>query len=118
MLLSTYTRNYFLPSLFNCKRTVSLPENCRPCAGPALSFWLIAGKERVEFAFHKGGDPAAGSPTATLLRLHPNHRSYRRRLSLLLVDSPVSGKTDFRGVTGGVYKARERIHPGMLIRNY
>ena len=66
----------------------------------------------------KGGDPAAGSPTATLLRLHPNHRSYRRRLSLLLVDSPVSGKTDFRGVTGGVYKARERIHPGMLIRNY
>ena len=28
----------------------------------------------------KGGDPAAGSPTATLLRLHPNHRPYRRRL--------------------------------------
>ncbi len=25
----------------------------------------------------KGGDPAAGSPTATLLRLHPNHRSDR-----------------------------------------
>ena len=24
----------------------------------------------------KGGDPAAGSPTATLLRLHPNHESY------------------------------------------
>ena len=30
--------------------------------------------------FYKGGDPAAGSPTATLLRLHPNHRPYRRRL--------------------------------------
>ena len=30
--------------------------------------------------FLKGGDPAAGSPTATLLRLHPNHRPYRRRL--------------------------------------
>ena len=28
------------------------------------------------------------------------------------------GKTNFRGVTGGVYKARERIHPGMLIRDY
>ena len=27
----------------------------------------------------KGGDPAAGSPTATLLRLHPNHRTNRRR---------------------------------------
>ena len=29
-----------------------------------------------------------------------------------------SGTTDFRGVTGGVYKARERIHRGMLIRDY
>ena len=66
----------------------------------------------------KGGDPAAGSPTATLLRLHPNHRAYRRRMPQLLVGSPASGKTDFRGVTGGVYKARERIHPGMLIQNY
>jgi len=27
----------------------------------------------------KGGDPATGSPTATLLRLHPNRRSRRRR---------------------------------------
>ncbi len=26
-----------------------------------------------------------------------------------------SGTVDFRGVTGGVYKARERIHRGMLI---
>ena len=34
------------------------------------------------------------------------------------VSLPASGKTDFRGVTGGVYKARERIHPGMLIQNY
>ena len=68
--------------------------------------------------FCKGGDPAAGSPTATLLRLHPNHRPYRRRLPPLLVGSPASGKTDFRGVTGGVYKARERIHPSMLISNY
>ena len=24
-----------------------------------------------------------------------------------------SGPTNFRGVTGGVYKARERIHPGV-----
>ena len=66
----------------------------------------------------KGGDPAAGSPTAALLRLHPNYRAYRRRLLLLQVSLPASGKTDFRGVTGSVYKARERIHPGMLIQNY
>ena len=36
----------------------------------------------------------------------------------LAVSSTASGKTNFRGVTGGVYKARERIHPGMLIQNY
>ena len=29
-----------------------------------------------------------------------------------------SGTIDSRGVTGGVYKARERIHRGMLIRDY
>ena len=29
-----------------------------------------------------------------------------------------SGTIDFRGVTGGVYKARERIHRGMLIHDY
>jgi hypothetical protein len=38
--------------------------------------------------------------------------------SLLAVGSPASGATSFRGVTGGVYKARERIHRGMLIRDY
>ena len=32
--------------------------------------------------------------------------------SLLSVGPPASGVADFRGVTGGVYKARERIHPG------
>src|SRR5205085_4154640 len=30
--------------------------------------------------------------------------------SLLAVRTPTSGVTGFRGVTGGVYKARERIH--------
>ena len=31
----------------------------------------------LPFILFKGGDPAAGSPTATLLRLHPSHRPYR-----------------------------------------
>src|SRR5213082_1914900 len=31
--------------------------------------------------------------------------------SLLAVGPLASGVTNFRGVTGGVYKARERIHP-------
>ena len=37
---------------------------------------------------------------------------------LLAVGSPTSGVVNSRGVTGGVYKARERIHRGMLIRDY
>ena len=51
----------------------------------------------------KGGDPAAGSPTATLLRLHPSHRHLLGRLAAASVDA------GFHDVTGGVYKARERI---------
>ena len=31
---------------------------------------------------------------------------------------PTSVVTDSRGVTGGVYKTRERIHRGILIRDY
>ena len=34
------------------------------------------------------------------------------------VRPPASGVTNSRGVTGGVYKTRERIHRGMLIRDY
>ena len=37
---------------------------------------------------------------------------------LLSVTSPVSGAINSHGVTGGVYKARERLHRGMLIRDY
>ena len=34
------------------------------------------------------------------------------------IGSTTSSIADFRGVTGGVYKARERIHRDMLIRDY
>lgn len=37
---------------------------------------------------------------------------------LLAVRLATSGKTHSHGVTGGVYKTRERIHRGMLIRDY
>ncbi len=36
--------------------------------------WALASRRCLLF---KGGDPAAGSPTATLLRLHPSHESHR-----------------------------------------
>ena len=38
--------------------------------------------------------------------------------SLLAVGSLTSGVSDSHGVTGGVYKTRERIHRDILIRDY
>ena len=38
--------------------------------------------------------------------------------SLQMVGSLASGISDSHGVTGGVYKTRERIHRDMLIRDY
>ncbi len=37
---------------------------------------------------------------------------------LLAVSAAPSGESKSHGVTGGVYKAWERIHRGMLIRDY
>jgi hypothetical protein len=36
----------------------------------------------------------------------------------LTVSPPASGLYNFRGLTGGVYKARERIHRSLLICDY
>ena len=38
--------------------------------------------------------------------------------SFFAVRPLTSGVTDSHGVTGGVYKTRERIHRGILIRDY
>ncbi len=38
--------------------------------------------------------------------------------SILTVKRRTSGTPDFRGLTGGVYKARERIHRCLLISDY
>ena len=38
--------------------------------------------------------------------------------SLPKVGSPASNATNSHGVTGGVYKGRERIHRDLLIRDY
>ena len=42
------------------------------------------------------------------VKLHPNHQFH-----LSSLQERVSGAPDFRGVTGGVYKTRERIHRSM-----
>ena len=66
----------------------------------------------------KGGDPAAPSGTTTLLRLHPPYKAYLRQRPPLRVRLPASGTLYSDGVTGGVYKARERIHRIVLICDY
>ena len=44
--------------------------------------------------------------------------SYTLEGCFLAVSPPASSTTHFRDVTGGVYKARERIHRSMLICDY
>ena len=63
----------------------------------------------VTASLQKGGVPAAPSGTATLLRLSPNYQ-FRPRPLLTVTDFRPPG---FHGLTGGVYKARERIHRAM-----
>ena len=48
--------------------------------------------------------------------LHPRKEVIQPHLPIRLPCS--SGAPNSHGVTGGVYKARERIHRGMLIRDY
>ena len=61
-----------------------------------------------------GGDPAAGSPTAALLRLLPPHRPQIRRTP----KEHASSRGDSDGATGGVCKERGRIHRAMMTRDY
>ena len=68
-----------------------------------------SGQACAVFCVSKGGDPAAPSDTATLLRLHPS-QNHSVVTVLPKVRLATSGATHSHGVTGGVYKARERIH--------
>ena len=70
---------------------------------------MTAGGRRTDLAtLQKGGVPAAPSGTATLLRLSPSHHVRPRQGT-----TPTSGARGSHGLTGGVYKARERIHRAM-----
>ena len=68
----------------------------------------------IQSACFLGGDPAAGSPTATLLRLLPPHRTWVRDSH----QDCVSPKPDLGGATGGVCKERGRIHRAVMTRDY
>ncbi len=58
-------------------------------------------EQRSSILHRKGGDPAAPSDTATLLRLHPNHLSHLRRLAPKRLPHRLR-VLQTRGVTGGV----------------
>ena len=100
------------------KRTGTLLVNDQ---APVLNKTRGSHSARVDFSstfLLKGGDPAALSSTATLLRLHPPYRAYLRHRLPLQVRQATSGTPNSGGVTGGVYKARERIHRIILICDY
>ena len=81
--------------------------------GQSFFFFCCSASEKTEGfsrATQKGGVPAAPSGTATLLRLNPSHLIHPRPL---LSRSRTSGAPGSHGLTGGVYKARERIHRAM-----
>ena len=97
---------------FQCNSSPGVPSQTN--ARPVRCFPRARPKPMLTYSrLQKGGDPAAGSPTATLLRLRPSHRARLRPLPPLRVGSRTSGAPDSHGVTGGVYKARERIHRGV-----
>jgi len=66
----------------------------------------------------KGGDPAPPSDRATLLRLSPPRKSHLGHLLPRRVSSATWGATYSVDLTGGVYKARERIHRSILMSDY
>ena len=96
-------------SIFRFRLSKSLPKGHPPGTRRRNTRRASASPGAFRASLIKGGDPAAGSPTATLLRLHPSHRPYLRRLPPSRVGPAPSGMVGSHDVTGGVYKARERI---------
>ena len=60
-----------------------------------------------------GINPRPASASRALLRLSPCYRIYRS-----MPQGHVSGTSDSPDLTGGEYKARERIHRDVLIHDY
>ena len=96
-------------SIFRFRLSKSFPKDRPPGTRRRNTRRTPASPGTCRASLIKGGDPAAGSPTATLLRLHPSHRPYLRRLPPSRVGPAPSGMVGSHDVTGGVYKARERI---------
>ncbi len=61
-----------------------------------------------------GSDPRPASASRALLRLIPCYQFHLRPCK----NAETSGATGSLELTGGEYKTRERIHRGLLIRDY
>ena len=67
----------------------------------------------------EGGDLAAGSPTATLLRLSPSHEAQIRHGPLNRdPEDRASSEPRLSGLTGGVCKRQGRIHRKIMTCDY
>ena len=89
----------------------------RSPTGASASTWSLPGWHAERSPTCTGMPKAPGAevtqphlPAATLLRLHPQSRAPPSTAPSTRVRPPASGVAHFRGVTGGVYKPRERIH--------
>ena len=98
-----------VPKHLGCKRVLSFcSENSkikRTDLGRLLRMVNRFSKVLISL---KGGDPSAGSPTDTLLRLSPNQQLHLRYAPR--TDNTTSGASVFHDLTGGEYKTQELIH--------
>ncbi len=62
--------------------------------------------------------PDFGELSRVVAELSASHQAYRWRTLALRVSNPTSGTSDSHHLTGGVYKAQEHIHRGILTRDY
>ena len=119
---------FMIKFIFSWWRMTDSNRRPPPCKSGALPSELIpllvkyrVARRKIILSIitpYKGGDPAAPSGTATLLRLSPPHKAHLRKLLPSRVSSPPSGALHSADLTGGVYKARERIHRTMMLRDY
>ena len=114
MLFTTFVIDLHMSSVIQFSKIdfffvwkISLPKLNRKCSITLLLYFLLR-KEVIH------PHVPVGIPCYDLTPvIDPTFDGF-----LLAVGPPASGIINSHGLTGGVYKARERIHRGMLIRDY
>ena len=98
-------------------------SRCLGAGAPGAGCWIF-----WNLCFSEAFDSASNLPRKEVIQPHLPVRLpcydftpltlHTFGASPLSVGPATSGADDSGGVTGGVYKARERIHRGVLIRDY